>query len=382
VTGANLKRRIEAILTNRARLGLNRPKKLLLATAGIAALAGPIAIGIVIGVANAPPVRGQAAAVPVAQTRPAPAVPVDAASPVATAAGGPGTGPVRYEGRRLVAMLVDLDRLTFDEQSRVRQFATDFLHSRIGSTDVVAVLVADEGKIEIVQDFTDDKPVLESAILRAGAGGRHSSVSGAGKPLPSIESAANLLGGIAGKKLLVYFSSGIDRSAMDYQTGLPNAIDVLKRSNVAVYMLDARGMTPAGAAPAAAKFDGEPSVAATLVDTLNRESRNRGEPAATNAIAGLPGRHASIEIDPAGAFQTLSVPVEAAGGRVEIIAEVVRSKTDGAGATVAALRDSVEAPTEYRAKFTLGAGSYDCNLIVKERASGRMYGETIHFEVK
>jgi len=47
VTGANLNRRVEAIMANRVGQGLNRAKKLLLAGAGIAALAGPIAIGTV-----------------------------------------------------------------------------------------------------------------------------------------------------------------------------------------------------------------------------------------------------------------------------------------------------------------------------------------------
>ena len=46
VTGANLNRRIEAIMANRVGQGLSRAKKLLLASAGIAALAGPLLIGI------------------------------------------------------------------------------------------------------------------------------------------------------------------------------------------------------------------------------------------------------------------------------------------------------------------------------------------------
>jgi beta-lactamase regulating signal transducer with metallopeptidase domain len=55
VTGGNLKRRIEAIMANRVGQGLNRTKKLLLASAGIAALAGPIAIGLVCS----PPTQAQ-----------------------------------------------------------------------------------------------------------------------------------------------------------------------------------------------------------------------------------------------------------------------------------------------------------------------------------
>jgi bla regulator protein blaR1 len=58
VTGSNLKKRIEAIMTNRLVLKLNVAKKVALAVAGIAALAMPIAVGIM----NAPLIRGQSTA--------------------------------------------------------------------------------------------------------------------------------------------------------------------------------------------------------------------------------------------------------------------------------------------------------------------------------
>src|SRR5206468_2258299 len=59
VTGSDLKKRIEAIMMNRTGQRLNHAKKLLLAGAGVAALAGPFVIGVVIGVGHAPPVRAQ-----------------------------------------------------------------------------------------------------------------------------------------------------------------------------------------------------------------------------------------------------------------------------------------------------------------------------------
>jgi bla regulator protein blaR1 len=55
VTGGNLKRRIEAIMTNRIGQRLNRANKFLLASAAVAALAGPL----LIGVGNAPAVQAQ-----------------------------------------------------------------------------------------------------------------------------------------------------------------------------------------------------------------------------------------------------------------------------------------------------------------------------------
>ncbi len=56
VSGVNLNKRIEEIMTNRIVFKLNAGRKLLLAGAGVLAVAGPIAIGLM----NAPPIRAQA----------------------------------------------------------------------------------------------------------------------------------------------------------------------------------------------------------------------------------------------------------------------------------------------------------------------------------
>src|SRR6185312_10708657 len=59
VTGSNITRRIEAIMLNRRGQSLNRPKKILLATAALTAMAGPVAVGIVIGLGNVPAILAQ-----------------------------------------------------------------------------------------------------------------------------------------------------------------------------------------------------------------------------------------------------------------------------------------------------------------------------------
>jgi beta-lactamase regulating signal transducer with metallopeptidase domain len=62
VTGPDLKRRIEVIMANRVGHRLNRAKKLLLASAGIVVLAGPVAIGV--SHATAMKAQSQAMSVP------------------------------------------------------------------------------------------------------------------------------------------------------------------------------------------------------------------------------------------------------------------------------------------------------------------------------
>lgn len=60
ITGADIKRRVEAILVNRRGRPLTRVKQALLACATVAALAGPAIIGLVIGLGHAPGVYAQA----------------------------------------------------------------------------------------------------------------------------------------------------------------------------------------------------------------------------------------------------------------------------------------------------------------------------------
>jgi len=59
VSGATIRRRIEAIMLNRGLQRLSHAKKLLLAGAATVALAGPVAIGLLIGVGSAPLIHAQ-----------------------------------------------------------------------------------------------------------------------------------------------------------------------------------------------------------------------------------------------------------------------------------------------------------------------------------
>jgi uncharacterized protein (TIGR03435 family) len=76
VSGAGIRRRIEAIMLNRRLPELNRAKKFLLAGAGAAALTGPILVGLLISVGNVPEIQAQAPSPQVSRTaKPQPAAP-------------------------------------------------------------------------------------------------------------------------------------------------------------------------------------------------------------------------------------------------------------------------------------------------------------------
>jgi bla regulator protein blaR1 len=90
VTGSDIRRRIEVIMSNRGVQGLNRGKKFLLVAAGTAALISPVLIGTVMGLGHAPAARAQLFA---EQSPTAPTPKFDAASIKPCQPGdGPGRG--------------------------------------------------------------------------------------------------------------------------------------------------------------------------------------------------------------------------------------------------------------------------------------------------
>ena len=93
VTGANLKKRIEAIMTNRIALRLSFAKKVALATAGIAALTMPIGLGIVESVSPRNRLRRHAEALTFESASVSPSAPVPPSGGVyfGPPRGGPGT---------------------------------------------------------------------------------------------------------------------------------------------------------------------------------------------------------------------------------------------------------------------------------------------------
>jgi VWFA-related protein len=212
----------------------------------------------------AAPASMSGAVVQTAQPAPAAATPAKP-TPVATKA-GTAQPIIRYQDRRLVAMLFDFSTMAVAEQIRVQKTAIDFIHKDLKPADLVCIMMATTGPLEISQDFTDDKDALEAAVKKfhIGEGADMVDSLGAGdtsddntfsadqsefdifnvdKKLTTIETAAKMLAGFPEKKALMYFSSGITQSGMDNQAELMKLINSAKKANVAIYPVDARGMT-------------------------------------------------------------------------------------------------------------------------------------------
>jgi VWFA-related protein len=226
--------------------------------------------------------EGDTALAPVPAVKPVVSLSSSAPAPQRTNTGAPAP-VIRYQDRRLVAMLFDFSTMGIPEQARVQEAARRFIREQLKPADVVAIMYAGTGPIRIVQDFTTDKDRLEEVVKSfrigeaselagaAGNGGDNTTGEDTGtafnadetefnifntdKQLATLESAAKMLAAFPEKKALIYFSSGISKSGFDNQASLLAAVNAAKRSNVAFYPIDARGLVasaPAGDASAAA----------------------------------------------------------------------------------------------------------------------------------
>lgn len=172
----------------------------------------------------------------------------------------------KYRDRRLIVMLFDLSSMQPPEQIRSVEAATRFINTQLTRSDVVSVMTFGTS-LRTVQDFTDDRDLLLSAVHKihigdsseqqglADTGADAEDQSGAfvadetefnifntDLKLAALEDAARRLAPFPEKKALVYISAGVDKTGVDNQSQLRATVNEAIRANVAFYPIDARGL--------------------------------------------------------------------------------------------------------------------------------------------
>jgi VWFA-related protein len=181
------------------------------------------------------------------------------------------------EDHRLTVLFFDMTSMPVDDLGRALGAARTFIQKQLTPADLVAI-VTYTSDLRVVQDFTNDQDALGKAVnkIRVGesaslaatgsedeAGTTDASgnevvaqdVSAAFTPdetefnifntdqkLSAIESLARMLGDIPGRKSVIHFSSGIERTGEENEAQLRSTTDVANRSNVSIYTMDARGL--------------------------------------------------------------------------------------------------------------------------------------------
>jgi len=174
--------------------------------------------------------------------------------------------------RRYLILFFDNSTMAMPDQIQARGAAKKFIEANAGPDRLMAV-VDFGGSLRIVQNFTANANLLQAAVSGvksssvdpnapapdvpvtvASAGlsslGNAAADFGARSMLLAVRSLAKNLRSIPGRKMVVLFSGGFPLTS-ENQSELTATIDACNKSNVAVYALDARGLTapvPGGSA--------------------------------------------------------------------------------------------------------------------------------------
>ncbi len=100
-----------------------------------------------------------------------------------------------------------------------------------------------------------------------------------------LQSLANLLQAVPGRKSVIHFSSGIEQTGVDNEAQLQATIDAANRANVSFYTLDARGLMamPPGGGASAASPSGTAIYTASAVSSQISSMHNSRETLSTLA---------------------------------------------------------------------------------------------------
>jgi len=224
------------------------------------------------------------------------------------------------QNHRLIALFFDLSSMQIPDLFRALQSAQNFIKTQLTPADLVAV-VTYSSDLRVVQDFTNDRDVLSKAIKRIPIGqsstlASNGSVGEAGgtdafgntvvtqdtgnaftpdetefnifntdEKLSALQSLADLLKSVPGRKSVIHFSSGIEQTGVDNEAQIQATIDAANRADVSFYTLDARGLSamPPGGAASSASPSGTAIYTAAAVSSQISSLHNSRETLSTLA---------------------------------------------------------------------------------------------------
>jgi VWFA-related protein len=191
-------------------------------------------------------------------------------------------GQIQYRDRRLLVFFFDMSSMPPQDQIRAGKAALKFIDDQMKPADMVALMTFGS-KLEVKQDFTDNREDLRAAIkgLRIGEGDiagatgaddeaedgsafqadeSEFNIFNTDRKLSALEAAAKMLANLPEKKALIYFSSGVSKTGMENQSQLETTMNAAVRANVSFYPVDSQGLVasaPGGdASQAAARGSG------------------------------------------------------------------------------------------------------------------------------
>ena len=172
----------------------------------------------------------------------------------------------QYRDKRLIALYFDMTAMQPQDQMRALAAAEKFIRTQMTASDLVAILRFQGGSVDVLQDFSADRnrllSILQTLVVGEGQGNTDSiddassadtgaafgqddsefNIFNTDRQLSALQTAAQMLGQMSEKKVLIYFASGLRLNGVDNQAQLHATIDAAIRAGVAFWPIDARGL--------------------------------------------------------------------------------------------------------------------------------------------
>ena len=181
-------------------------------------------------------------------------------------------GPHAPASRRYMVLFFDNSTMDMADQARARRAATEFVNKTASSNRLMAV-VEFTGVFQLVQNFTDNSDLLDRAVKRIQVSAVNPNAAppaiertsaslaattgavgigeysldgvtadfGAENLLYALRDVSKMLAPIPGRKSLILLSGGFPLNE-EYMPELTATIDAANKANVAIYVMDVRGL--------------------------------------------------------------------------------------------------------------------------------------------
>jgi VWFA-related protein len=172
-------------------------------------------------------------------------------------------GDVRYRGRRLLILYFDFSNMSFFDQLRVDSSAEKYITTHMTPADMLAIMVFQDGRLRLKQDFTDDRATLGQVVqeLMTAANENQTGIAGdwdsggafgedndtfnlfaTDRQLAALQTAVTNLGPLPEMKTLIYLGSGLRLNGTDNVAQLRATVNAAVRANVTINPIDTRGL--------------------------------------------------------------------------------------------------------------------------------------------
>jgi len=178
----------------------------------------------------------------------------------------PDPGNERYKDRRLIAFYFDMSAMRPADQLRALGAAEQFLRTQMTTADMISIVRYAGASVDVLQDFTGDRnrllSILETLVVGETQGSVETADDASGadigaafgqddaefnvfntdRQLSALQTAAQMLSRFNEKKLLIYFSSGLNLNGTNNQAQLHATVDTAIKAGVSFWPIDARGL--------------------------------------------------------------------------------------------------------------------------------------------